>query len=420
MTFSQDAACATYGVTAQPPRVVGAITPPPIVIGEGNLAVETVKAICLGWGYPGDPVEIDCVSPDPGWIQVADAAVGSWALLTFTRAPWLEPTVVVRQISAIDRLWQQPPSRYGTLAGRTVYIAVEDEALAQRLAEALSRSFPSFRVSQIVSSSENTVASTLSAVIAAETDWEVSDPGTNNELLSALRDPHKLSLLENCISDVLAAGNVFLGNGPLFAEDPLLLTPEELKAISQQVLDVLGIAGSPATELTGLEFAFRLPQLAARAGLQPHRASSYIPLLDTSTLDRLAPLVHHSYQEIALAHNNATGSPLSGTAWAALSPFEKSANRQVIAGSAIAFAALGFGWRTASSPRSLDLSAVADQLGELEHRRWARHQRANGRDAHVWMQPWNDIPADVKRYDIELMTTIPEILKHAGIEVFSL
>ena len=75
--------------------------------------------------------------------------------------------------------------------------------------------------------------------------------------------------------------------------------------------------------------------------------------------------------------------------------------------------------RGSTSPRDLALTVdQVERLAELEHRRWAIHQRRNGAGDHDWMKPWADVKDSVKQYDRHIARALPAILADANIEVY--
>ena len=92
----------------------------------------------------------------------------------------------------------------------------------------------------------------------------------------------------------------------------------------------------------------------------------------------------------------------------------------VLVGSAVTYAVMGLDWEQTDepSPREFDDDTLT-RLAELEHRRWAIHQRAAGRQSHKWSKPWAQLDEGTKSYDEHIMRTLPAILGAAGIEVVS-
>lgn len=127
--------------------------------------------------------------------------------------------------------------------------------------------------------------------------------------------------------------------------------------------------------------------------------------------------MHLAYQRISEETGNATGSPLALELWENLDDFTKASNRAAITGSAVTHAAAGLTWRrpTQEGGATLD-EALLTELGRLEHRRWAIHERRNGRGNHEWAKPWNEIK-NVQHYDIATMRHLPRILAAAHMEL---
>lgn len=168
-----------------------------------------------------------------------------------------------------------------------------------------------------------------------------------------------------------------------------------------------------------VELAYALPGIASRAGEPLQRPSGYEPLLTFDDVERLAPLVHLAYQDISVETSNATDSPLAGALWDQLTEFERAGNRAVLTGTAVAHGLLGLRWRSSDRPTTYVLDAdEIERLAELEHRRWAIHQRRNGAPSHRWMEPWSDLTEGVKDYDRHIMRQAIGLLAAAGIEVY--
>jgi len=101
-------------------------------------------------------------------------------------------------------------------------------------------------------------------------------------------------------------------------------------------------------------------------------------------------------------------------------PLHHQAALAAIIGSAIAWAMEGLDWHAVESPVVYPLGddpELVERLAELEHRRWAQHQRINGRPQRTWMQPWDQLTDDVKEYDRRVVRAMPPLLAHAGIQI---
>jgi len=227
----------------------------------------------------------------------------------------------------------------------------------------------------------------------------------------------QLTRLAGACEELLAAGSVELAPGEVREPSAILLTPPELAAMASRILGLLGRDRTPGTWLTALELASRLPVLAARAGFTPRRPAGHDPLLTPELVELLAPQVHLAYQRISEKTDNATGSPLALELWENLDDFNKASNRAAITGSAVTHAAAGLTWRRPTQEEGVLLDeALLKELGRLEHRRWAIHERRNGRGDHEWAKPWNEIP-EVQHYDIAIMRHLPRILAAANMEL---
>lgn len=244
--------------------------------------------------------------------------------------------------------------------------------------------------------------------------------GESGELLPLGAQPgealRRLRLIVESLDAVFAAGGVERA-GQVMGRPPVL-SPGELTAMSGVLLDLTGEDATPEARLATLELALRLPTIAARAGMVLTRPHDRVDIMTFDQVEALAPLVHDAYQQISARTNNATVSPWAGVAWQELGDFEKSSNRAVLVGSAVYFAAEGLDWIRVDEPsiRAFEGQTV-DRLAELEHRRWAVNQRANGRQSHKWSTPWSQLEAGQKSYDEHIVCSLPAILSAAGIEV---
>lgn len=442
-----------------PPVLRGEVAAPPIIIGDGPVARELALAVVNGWGYPGDPLVVNCLGPDHGWALEATMEAGSRADMQWGDTP-LSPTVMVSRVKELIGAWTPPPSTHAQVTGPTVFVALTDPVRGLVIAQAVAAAVPDARVVAVVEGDDGvqpegvdvvSVLATLAAFVAGEDTghrgfqvslledlaWEglETSPATappvplftrpvfeSDSVVSLNRQPdglqEELVEFESALPAILAAGSLEISTTEAWASEPLILTPGELSAMADQILQVQGLTEEPEARLAALELAFRLPRIAARAGMVLRRPHGHRPVLTQNDVEKLAPLVHHIYVGAARETNNATGSPFAYSTWNSLREFEKSSNRAAIVGSAIAWASEGLDWTRSEQVRVVDVNGTQeDRLAELEHRRWAHHQRSNGREAHNWNKPWGQLGDDGQSYDRRIVKGMPGLLASVGVEV---
>ena len=458
--FAASSFVAQQAVRENPPVLRGQVAAPPIVIGDGPTARELVVAAVAGWGYPGDPLSVHGIGVSEGWAQAAREVAGNRVALCWSEVT-LTPGLVARRVVELTDEWQPPPPGHGVAAGPTVLVALDNQHVALAIGTEVVRALPGSRVAVVIDDAsapgeqEMVVISRPRVLAAAVTgcredplrrallddlawvcaeDAQVTAPPAPlfsrprrddagsvagwDVQPTELRD--QLSRLAEQLPQVLAAGNVLLGDAQDWDAQPIILAPGELLAMAEQILRIRGIGDVSEARLAALELAFRLPRLAAQAGKIPHRPAGYRQVLGFEGVEGLAPLLHLAYQETALDTSNATESPLAQVNWCSLTDFQKGMNRAAIIGSAIAWAMEGLDWHAVESPVVYPLGddpELVERLAELEHRRWAQHQRINGRPQRTWMQPWDQLTDDVKEYDRRVVRAMPHLLAHAGIQI---
>ena len=446
-------------LTAVAPSTPDRVAPPPIIVGDGPLNATLAEELVAGWSEPGQPMVVHCVGRDENWARdVADWAGGA------ARVSWsqgsLRPEPVLRRIGELLAGWDAPPPRRGTPTGPAVIVACDDDMLTPVVAAAVAREVREARVAMIIPGGirwpqlpgvtqftlENSAVlaldprfspmQQLDRLILDDVAWlgAADAEATRSEgpiFADVVHSPDgraawetqseelrgQLTKLAGACEELLAAGSVELAPSGVREPSAVLLAPPELAAMASRILGLLDRDKTPGTWLTALELASRLPVLAARAGFTPRRPAGHDPLLTPELVELLAPQVHLAYQRISEETGNATGSPLALELWENLDDFTKASNRAAITGSAVTHAAAGLTWRrpTPEGGATLD-EALLEELGRLEHRRWAIHERRNGRGDHTWAKPWNEIK-DVQHYDIAIMRHLPRILAAANMEL---
>lgn len=440
---------------AHPPTLPDRVCPPPIVIGSGAVARELVTRLVIGWGQAGEPMTVHCFGTDSsGWASAAAVELGSRGRISWTKLP-LAPASVLAHLASLSENWQAPPITHATTAGSTIYVALEPE-VGVPLAMTLAQHLPDARVAVLSpdaepwnalhNESDGEVLSTSAMLVAAVVNTEPVDDSLIAEqlladaalsagqtLLGRLRmdgrNPAPLSeqpdevgsriaALAGAFEDLLGAGGVVVSPMSMLESEPIVLTPGDLLRMSGAILHVWQMPGTQDNRLQALEFASRLPVVAARAGFAPHRAKGVSSSLSADALELLAPLVHHAYQQVGHATNNATGSPWLYETWDGLQDYEKSSNRAVLTGSPVGYAMEGLDWVISDDPVVMEFNQDrVERLAALEHRRWVDHQRRNGRPEHTFVVPWRKLEPDKKEYDRAIVRALPHLLAHAGIQL---
>ncbi|WP_432558801.1 hypothetical protein [Granulicoccus sp. GXG6511] len=449
-----------------PPRPRSTVAPSPIVIGDGRIARHLVAAMVEGWADPGQPLEVHCVGTDPAWAQEAEIVVGPQGRLTWSQLP-LRPVPVVRRIRELVRAWQAPARRKGDPVGPTVLIALEAADVAMSLGVAIGADVPDARVGVLLEhaapwppvpgtdvfdlgSLRRAVARGSGDPVLEELFAEVAWVSAPSSLVTRPEVPifaeaayadggaplpfeeqpaplqDQLSAVAAALPEILAAGALTYADRALRAE-PVVLTPNELLAMAREILRALRVEDDQGARQTAIELAYLLPGIVARAGRPLQRPEDYRALLTFGDVERLAPLVHLAYQDVSAETDNATGSPLAGALWDQLTEFERAGNRAVLVGAAVCHAVLGLTWQPAAAEAGqlvLDVERN-ERLAELEHRRWAIHQRRNGAEDHQWMKPWNGpegeaVTEGAKEYDRHIVRQILRFVQDVGIEVVQL
>ncbi|HMQ64838.1 MAG TPA: hypothetical protein PJ992_00990 [Arachnia sp.] len=456
---SSDAELAREIVRRFPARPEDAAAPPAVVVGDGDLARIVATQLVVRASVPGEPLTLHCVGRDETWAVSAMTEVGPRGRVLWSQVP-MRPADVARRVGEIVAAEKSLPADTAS-TGPTVIVALTEPALALGIAGAVAGAVAGARVavaveveglwpeldgvSQVARDAivaavvESTPADEVMEALFADVAWLTSpdavvtappvDPfglarAESGQALPLVEQPTEavagLRLVVDNLGAVLAAGGVEALRPGCELGRPPVLSPSDLRAMSRELLRLMGVDESPESTLTTLELAHRLPTIAARAGLVVTRLAGSDDVLTFEQVESLAPLVHDAYEQISGLTGNATGSPWAGEAWQGLSEFLRSSNRAVLVGSAVTHAVMGLDWEQTGepSPREFDNDQLK-RLAELEHRRWAIHQRAAGRETHRWAKPWDQLDEGTRSYDKHIMRTLPAILGAAGIEVVS-
>ncbi|RRD47265.1 hypothetical protein [Tessaracoccus sp. OH4464_COT-324] len=213
---------------------------------------------------------------------------------------------------------------------------------------------------------------------------------------------------------ILAAGRFTLN--PDNDCDSWIATPDELRAMAERILKTTipdPAERSKADWLTAIEVASRLPAIMRLAGKNVGREKDYQPILTSQQVAELAPQVHEAYRKINRRMRNPTRSPNPAKRWEELPRFLQRVNREALAGSAINHAMLGLSW-SKDGEQARVRNERLDRLAQLEHRRWAMAQAANGRDKHVYLKPWRQLGA-AKNNDRAISLAVIAALGKVGI-----
>lgn len=427
-------------VRVVPPCLRAMVAAPPVVVGCGPIATEVVAMSAQGWGAPEAALEVHCIGTQPDWAQAALARVGSRGTLTWSELP-LVPAAVVRRVAELREYWTPPPEGRGEPTGPTVSVVLEDDIQTVSIAEAVAKSMPDARVAAVVSRALRQPANVtlieadaivpraraaesnnpLAEVLLEDAQWSSAEASPATAPPVSLFEPDAAktaAALTRGITSILAAGHVTTERIYTLDDGLIYLTPGELAAMARKILALLGMPESGGALLTAVELAYRLPQLVGRAGLDARRPVGYTQLLAPSVVEALAPLVHLTYLGAAVTTDNATGSPYATAMWSELSEFEKQSNRAAVTGSAVAFAIVGLDWVHDEDARPWEPTDAAqlEWLAELEHRRWAHHQRAYGRGRHKWVKLWADLGA-AQEYDRRIVPAVARFLSFAQISI---
>ena len=435
---------------ACPPSPLGCVSPPPIVVGDGPLATHIVTALADGWSEPGQPFTVHCLGAQAAWAQEADEASGPHVRLLWSELP-PRPMPVVHRIRALLAEWAAPPKKHATPAGPAVIVALGEPVEAVGIAAAVAARVSMARVAVVVPDAEVwpplpgvevfSTAAARAAAVHTRTDAEsllkerlledcawvaAPEPAVTRPVepvFAPVDEPMRLmrqiEALVAAQPELLQAGHLVIGE----ETEPVILTPAELTAMTAVILRAVGAPATDGTLLTALELAARLPALLGRAGMRCRRPEGYAPLLTHEHVELLAPLVHLAYQDISAQTGNATGSALAYEMWDSVTEFYRASNRAVLPGAAVSHAAVGLDWRASEDPTVLALTdAEQARLAELEHRRWAIHQRRNGANDHAWMRPWDGpdgvrVTDGAKEYDLHIARQVIRFLADAGVEV---
>ncbi len=457
MSRNEQAAIALLRRT--PPVLEDAVCPPPIVVGDGPMGREVARRMVIGWQQLGELMTVHCFGTNEAWVDAARVGLQNRGNLVFTPISHSPELIAYRARLMVDS-WDPPrPDRFAS-TGPTIVIALDDDAIGVSTGVRIVESLPTSRVTVLVrdpSTWTGCVGSSHGALRLVSAAELLADPRTHalskeallaEELLSdTLRWPdevpsvfgdlpqdaadgdpntsanHAIEAVASNAVDILKAGNITLATADLDDVEPILSDPEELAAMRDLILSVIGdrLDGSDDSQeqsQRALELAARLPTLAARAGWTPRRSPGTTNMLSTEEVAELAKMNHFHYLQISEETDNATHSENAQREWEKLDVFNQESNRAQAVDIPAKLAAVGLSWRRSHNPVTYEFDAdTVCYLGELEHRRWEHHQRRNGRSGHEWAKPWDELEENVKEYDFNAVRVIPGAIAEFGVEI---
>lgn len=426
---------------AMPPFLSTAMVPPPVVIGEGPLAAEMVRRIVLGWQQPAERNIVYAISRNEDWQAEAIAGVENHVDLRTMRPKHYSPRAIGRLVAQLS---QEYAAGVGTgkftVAGASVYVVHGKGTVSAPIAQAVVEACPGARVA---------------ALVEDASIWEAPDAPANLRFLSLrelLRDPALLLLnrtdllaeeirvddgrwpgtsglltsdatahrLAGAASELLEEAGIAVDGVPDGESSSVVLDPSQLRMITDGLRAELATIPPSSSSLTDdarlVEFAARLPLLAARAGFNLYNGAA--SGLTADEVARLAMMVHDGYLETGRQSRNATGSENAYRAFSELSDVDRRSNAAQVVDIPAKLAVEGLGWRRVADPRPVTLTDdQVERLAQLEHRRWHHFQLRNGRPDHTHAVSWEALRAGVSDYDRDAVRAIPGLLATVGIEI---
>lgn len=441
-----------------PPRLHDAVAADPILIAEGSDGIEIVRRMVLGWQEPGQAMRVEVIGEEFGWAQDAAASLGQRIDLHEHQVR-LTPETATHEVQRVLAEWVAPPEDRGTPGGAAVIVALADPTRAIPLASSIAAADPGVRVCVLVERldrwHERLVGGNKNLVFVARRDalcdlevlslgpvellrdellidashWP-DDLGTVFGRLTRGRDGEirvgdqatdcrlAIERVASTVENILTAGNVELTPVQTRRDEFILLNPDELSAMADQIQAVLPESlRTAASRQTALELASRLPVLVARAGWTPQRRAGRNDLTEAQ-INELARLAHERYLETVRENNNATNSPAAEQTWEELSTFNQASNRAQVVGIPVKLAAAGLTWRRSEHPEPYEFSDdQVLELAKMEHRRWAYFQICNGRAAHTFNRAWTGLDDGEKNLDRAPVILISTMLERCHLEI---
>ena len=457
-----------------PPYAEDAVTPAPIVIGDGRLATELARRIMEGWQRPGERLALHCVGTDETWARAAESSLGASDQIEWHPLPPSAYAVPATVRAILDRWRAFKPQRY-KVAPASVYVSFDEDATTLPIANAVARELAD--VARVVAVFDDPASVPKPAgkvevvgrlgllcdparltrkptddladeIVADLGRWPADVPSAfgpiqrTPECAAVLAEQSSevqgaIAVVADAVGSVMKCARLELVAGPTGRPPVQVLDPAELAAIADalgELLDQMLGEGSSETDKDPavvlerrtrlLELAAALPVFLRRVGYSLARADGRGDLLSTADIMRLAMSAHRRYLVVAEATDNATGSAFAQADWDELTEHERRSNVAQVLDIPLKLAVIGLGWECASAPALAEWgfsAAAVELLAEQEHRRWGHFEMRNARHGHEWNKPWADIKdGPVSDYDREACGWIPAHLADAGARIVSL
>lgn len=426
---------------AMPPFLSTAMVPPPIVIGEGPLASEMVRRIVRGWQQPAERIIVHTISRSTEWQAEAIAGIEEHVDLRPTRPEHYFPPAIGRLVAQFSREYAAGVGTGKfTVAGAGVYVVHGIGTVSAPIAQAVVEACPRARVTALVEDASiweapdapanlrflslRQLLSDPALLLLNRTDLLAREIGLDDERWPGssglLRSDATASRLARKAPELLEAAGIKLDGVSDGELDSVVLEPSQLRTIADGLRAELAVVDPSSSGLAEdarlVEFAARLPLLAARAGFNLHNEAA--SSLTADEVARLALMVHDGYLETAQQSRNATGSANASRAFSELSDVDRRSNAAQVVDIPAKLAVEGMGWRRAAGPRAVTLTDdQIERLARLEHRRWHHFQLRNGRPDHPQAVSWEALEAGVSDYDRDAVRAIPGLLATVGIEI---
>ncbi len=390
----RSAQVATAVLREHAPYAEDAVTPSPIVIGDGDLAVGITRRIIEGWQRPGERRTVHCAGPDSAWAQRAGTGLEAHG-----RVEWHELSAGAATAPEVVRAmldeWQAfKPGRYRQAPAR-VYVAYSDDTLTWPVANAIARELPGrTQVVAVVDEEPQSQVQAAGMVVVGPTEllrdpahlrrtladdladeivadlarWRDDSPSAFGPIVrprwrqetSADRTPegHMATLanqteaVRNAIKAVAQDAVAVLGEAGFEAVEGFTARPEvqfpdpdELRVMADRLRALLPTppASVPVREqhLRLIELANALPTLLRRVGRRVVRTDGRPDPMSVEAIWDLARGAHQSYTDVAKATRNATGSRFADATWDQLTEHERRSNVAQILDIPVKLATLG-------------------------------------------------------------------------------
>lgn len=455
-----------------PPRSDDSLGAGPVVIGQGDLAIELARRMVRGWYRPADPMQVLCLGPRPTDFVDLREELASVGRIEVGPESWSTRAVLEQVMAhAVD---QRPPDRdlerraeHGPLvvlaglhdeitftlatkiaskvAGATVVALVDHDADWAGLARGASVE----RHATGATLEVRAARSTVTEPVVLETDrvrllarelfvdqrrWRDDVPSVFGSDARGATDMEELSPSQRSRFETVAAAALEAVHEVGFRvestdQPQVVLLPEELMRIGAQLRRAAGhFVGREHDEYLWLEFVAQLPMLGSRAGMDLVRSVQPEVEITDADLESMARAAHETYVDTQVAAGNLTGSALAEQQWDQLSEFAKESNRAQVRDIPVKLAGVG---RTLCrlSDDGPDRSWLTDdavqRLAVWEHRRWEYLHRLAGYTyaevtdhaarQHAMLVPWQEVAA-AKTLDASVVISIPDLLAGVGLD----